>query len=564
MSSRKRPPLEQQVDRLRAIESLGDLSERQRKVLKFGTGLVALLLVYTFIYQVGMARLEGRPRSFPHSLQIIVQTMTTTGFGGDAPWETAPMNLLMTWYQITGVVIGFVTLRILIIPLFERAPVVLDERLTTKRGHVVVCEYGRGKDVLLDELEASDAEYVLVDSDEEEAIALSNRDYQAIDGDPTETATLERASVGDAAFVVTDAHDRNASVTLTARQLNDDARAVCLTETETRREALERVGADRVVCPPRLVGERLAEKAAFAVGQSDESAELGGDVVVRELPVRRGGPLDGTRVGDTPVAADPDLSVVAAWVDGDLHLPPRPDERLPSNGTLVVIGPESAFESLYDALGGTTRPAVPERVVVVGLGEAGRAAVDALPDRVAVTTVDVRDDAGADIVGDATERSTLVDAGLGSDESTALLVAVNDDDTTLLTVAMARAMDDDTEVLARVADAENVRKAFDAGADYALSEQSTTARTLAAEIHGDPDLHPVGEVRFVRLDGDSFAGRALGEVTRDWEAGVAAVGVRRDGALLVDDGVQVDADDEVVLVGTDERLRGLGSDVVTE
>jgi Trk K+ transport system NAD-binding subunit len=285
--------------------------------------------------------------------------------------------------------------------------------------------------------------------------------------------------------------------------------------------------------------------------------------VVRELPVRRGGPLDGTRVRDTPVAADPDLSVVAAWVDGDLHLPPRPDERLPPNGTLVVIGPEASFESLYDALGGSARPAVPEHVVVVGLGEAGRAAADALPDRVTVTTVDLREDSGADVVGDATERSTLADAGLG-EGSTALLVGVNDDDTALLTVAMARAMDEDAEILARVADAENVRKAFDAGADYALSEQSTTARTLAAEIHGDPDLHPVGEVRFVRLDGDPFAGRSLGEVTRDWEAGVTGVGVRRNGALLTGDDVRIGDDDEVVLVGTDERLRGIGSDVVTE
>ena len=112
------------------------------------------------------------------------------------------MNLLVIWFQLSGVIIGFVTLRILVIPLFERAPVMLDDQLTSKEDHAVVCEYGRGKSVLLDELDSSEIEYVLVDSNKEEAIDLSNRDYQVIDGDPTELATLEPASVETASFVV--------------------------------------------------------------------------------------------------------------------------------------------------------------------------------------------------------------------------------------------------------------------------------------------------------------------------------------------------------------------------
>ena len=67
----------------------------------------------------------------------------------------------------------------------------LDDQLTSKEDHAVVCEYGRGKGVLLDELDSSEIKYVLVDSNKEEAIDLSNRDYQVIDGDPTELATLE-------------------------------------------------------------------------------------------------------------------------------------------------------------------------------------------------------------------------------------------------------------------------------------------------------------------------------------------------------------------------------------
>ena len=42
--------------------------------------------------------------------------MTTTGYGADARWETPFMNLLVVWFQLSGVIIGFVTLRILVIP----------------------------------------------------------------------------------------------------------------------------------------------------------------------------------------------------------------------------------------------------------------------------------------------------------------------------------------------------------------------------------------------------------------------------------------------------------------
>ena len=115
----------------------------------------------------------------------------------------------------------------------------LDDQLTSKEDHAVVCEYGRGKSVLLDELDSSEIEYVLVDSNKEEAIDLSNRDYQVIDGDPTELATLERASVETASFVVTDARERNASIALTVRQLTTDARVDLSHRDAGPRECIE-------------------------------------------------------------------------------------------------------------------------------------------------------------------------------------------------------------------------------------------------------------------------------------------------------------------------------------
>jgi Trk K+ transport system NAD-binding subunit len=557
-SGKPQSPLEHQLARLKSVESVSDLSERQRTVIKFGVSLVCVIVLYALVYQAGMTRLEGDDLSFFRSLQTVVETMTTTGYGADSPWRSPFMNLLVIWYQISGVIIGFVTLRILIIPLFERAPVVLDSRLTSKDDHIVVCEYERGKEVLLNELEESDHGYVLVDSDKDQAISLSNRDYQVIDGDPSRTETLERASVADASLVVTDARNRNASITLTARQLNDEAQVVCLTESLDRVEALERIGADRVVCLPALLGRRLAEKASVTFGETEASNVIGDQTVVRELVVRRGGPLDGSPVGATALTENPRLSVVAAWIDGKLRLPPDLGDRLTPNSTLVVVGPEESFDRVRSRITGVQRLRRHTSVVVAGYGEAGQAVVDFLPDGVDVTTIDVRDGPDVDVVGDATESEVLSEAGV--EDATALVVAVDDDETALLTAAIGRSVTDDIEILTRVADDESVPKAFDAGADYALSEQRTTARMIAGEISQDTILNPVGQIRFVEIDAKSFSQSSLGAIGRNLERGIVAVGVQRDGAFHTEDGVETGPDDSVVVAGIDERLRELEYD----
>ena len=136
-----------------------------------------------------------------------------------------------------------------------------------------------------------------------------------------------------------------------------------------------------------------------------------------------------------------------------------------------------------------------------------------------------------------------------------LAEAGTDDATALLTTAIARSLTDDIEILVQVTDAESVPKAFGAGADYALSEQRTTARLLAAGAHGDRALHPIGGLRFARVDGNRFAGQRLGGADTRSEPGWVHVGVERDGSFRTDDAVEIAPTDTVVVAGTDEQLR---------
>jgi type II secretory pathway component PulM len=86
MSSNKPTgPLGQQLRQPWSIDSFDDLTGRQRKVVLFAVALVGLVLSYSVIYHFGMLFLEGDDNSYFQSLQTVIETMTTTGYGADAP-----------------------------------------------------------------------------------------------------------------------------------------------------------------------------------------------------------------------------------------------------------------------------------------------------------------------------------------------------------------------------------------------------------------------------------------------------------------------------------------------
>ncbi|MFD1512546.1 potassium channel family protein [Halomarina rubra] len=544
---------------MRELRNIGglhpsDYTRRQWFVLLYALGLGSTVLVFTLAYWWGMRTLENDPRTIYRSLNAVVATMTTTGYGADAPWQTRTMNVLMVTMQLGGVVIGFVTLRVLVIPLFERAPLKLDDRLSLKDDHVVITEYQRDTEELLDELERLDVGYVLLEPDQTEAKRLSDEGYQAINGDAESRGDLDRASIEKASLLITDAGDRTASIVLTAREANEDLRAVSFMQSTRRRAALEQAGVDRTVAPHALIGRRLAEKATTPISVDAPGGDNDG-FVIREILVRRDSSLHGVRVGDSPLADHPSLTLVGGWFDGELRLPASPDDRLAPNTVLLVAGHESAITDVISETAGVQSPRVsePARVVVAGLGEGGAAATEVLRDHASVTTVDERQAADPDVVGDVTEPETLRAADI--DDAAALVVTVDDDSTTLLTVALARSLAPDLEILVRVTDTEKAAPAFRAGADYVLSIQRICARLVAAEVHGERVMNPVSQVRLVRSDAAPYAGRRLADVRRSTDRDWTVLGLVRDGSVSTADRETIEADDEILVVGSDQAMQ---------
>ena len=540
-------------------DSISDLSRRHRLVAYYIVGLVAMVLLLTVVYFYGMRTLEGEGAEYTifNALTTVVETMTTTGYGADSPWDHPLMNVFMVLIQLSGIAVGFFTLRLVVIPLFNEAEVDLDSRLSPKNDHVIICEYSRDSAVLLDELRELDVDYVLLSSDEENAKALADDGYAAIHGSPQDAEAFERASIGDARAVITDADDANVNTILTVRSLREDIDLIALTDDGDMADVLRSTGADTVLSPHGVLGHRLAEKAVESfTAEIRDTVELGGDIEVAEVPVAHGSPLVGSRIRDSKLREETGVNVIGAWIDGELQLPPDPDAMIRDNTVLLVSGRPESLEKLSEFTRRARTFRQHDRIVVAGFGEVGQAAGETIREAgIDTVTIDVAEREGVDVVGDASERETLREAGVP--DADAIVIGLPDDSDALLAAVLAQEMNPDIEVLIRVTDADATRKALSAGADYVLSVPRVSARMIAKELRGEEILDPGGQIRLIRVPATPFAGSTIAESGITEQTGCRVVAVENeDGETTVVDPQQgLTGNEELTLVGTDEAVQ---------
>jgi Trk K+ transport system NAD-binding subunit len=535
-----------------------ELSRQNRLVLYYFVGLGVVVLTYTVVYNFAMAEFEGVNQSIFASFEFIVQTMTTTGYGQDSGlWSHPLMFLFVSLTQISGIAIGFFTLRLIIIPLFTGAEVNLDNRLTPKQDHVIICEYRRDSGVLLDELRELGIDYVLISSSEENARELSDNGYSAIHGSPQDAEAFERASIGTARAVITDAGDANVDTILTVRSLRPDIEVIALTDDSDLRDVLIETGADSVLSPHGVLGHRLAEKAISSVtSELTDTVDLGSDIQVTEIPVDQESRLVGTRIRDSEIRERTGANIIGAWIDGELQLPPDPDAVIRPNAVLLVSGEHDALEEMSDFIRPARTVRQDERIILAGMGEVGQAAQSVVTEAgVDTVTIDIDDHDTVDIVADATSEAVLKQAGIESAE--AIIIGLPDDSASLLTTVVARSSAPNSQVLTRVSDTDDSKKALSAGADYVLSVPRVSARMVAKELRGEDVLAPASQVRFVRVSASPFAGATLAQSGIYERTGCRVIAVEYESGRSSnpDPHREFTGAEQIIIVGSDESVQ---------
>jgi Trk K+ transport system NAD-binding subunit len=529
----------------------------RRRVGYYVALVLVAVVVFTLLYQWGMAALEGVQVGFVEALHVVVESFTTTGYGEDAAkWSTNGMWLLMIATQLTGVVLIFLTLPLFLVPLVEESLRTDPPTSADATDHVVICSYSPRGETLVGELDSRDVEYVVVEPDRERAVELHQRDFTVVHGDPESVDTLRAASVEDAVALVADADDEtNASIVLSAKQAAPDVRVVSLVANPAAADYHRYAGADRVVSPRHMLGESLAGKVATAVrADVGDAVEIGADFEIVELLVQRDSYVAGRTVADSGIGAT-GVNVIGAWFRGEFVSPPPPDEVIDAHTVLLVAGEESQLERLKELTLSETRRRRRGTVVVAGLGEVGSTVGESLAAAdVPTVLVDETEKPGVDVVGDVTDQETLERADVRDARS--VVLALDDDTTAVFATLAIKQVAPEVEVVARANETASVPKLYRAGAEYVLALATVSGRMLASTVLDEEVISPDTQIEVVRTDAPALVGTSLADADVRARTNCTVIAAERDGELVTDVGPDfvVRTDDTLVVAGLDPDI----------
>lgn len=533
----------------------------KRRIVSYLLVLGVALVVTSLGYQWGMATYEGRPRTFLDALQFTVEMFTTTGFGGDSPWESPQMHAYIIITDLLGMVLLVGALPVVATPLLKTvlatsAPEQADEDLT---DHVVICSDTTRLDVLIDELDSRDVPYVIIEPDRDRADELHETNDHVIKADPDSTDGLQAARLASARALVADVSDQvDASIVLTAKEVDPTVSVISVVEEPSKARYHELAGADHVLSPRPLIGQSLAAKVTSAMRtEIDEAVTVGDELRLAEVSVRHGSTLAGTTLAESAIREESGVAVIGVWIDGVFNPAPGPNTQLPAGAVLLASGRADQLEDLVEMTQSTVRGFHSENAVIVGYGQVGQSVAAELDETaISYTVVNQADTAGVAVVGDATEAETLSEAGIEAADT--VILTLPDDTTTEFATLMIRDLAPETEIIARINQRENVSKTYRAGADYVLSLTSVTGRMIASRIFEERDIISLEQqIKVVRERAPKLVGRTLADANVRGRTDCIVIGVERDSEVITNIGPQtkINPKDKLIVVGTDDGIR---------
>lgn len=322
--------------------------------------------------------------SFSDAVYMVAITIFSVGYG-----EVQPIIGPTRWFTIGVIVLGCSSLIYILGGFFQLIAEGELNRLLGNRkmkktieelsDHVIVCGLGRIGRVVKNDLESEGATVVLVDSNPERAQAIANEGGYAVVGDATLDAVLIEAGVTRARALATVLSDDalNVFITLTARNLNPDLRIIARAEYPESNSKMMQAGADKVLLPSTLSGERAAqmilrpEMVDFFADQDlsglEQELRLLG-VKIEQFEVDGRSSLIGRTVGELESSGDGGFLVVAIRrAGGQLVHNPLKTFQFSEEDSVLFMGHEADIPHLREAFAiANLRPAVRRAVTYRG------------------------------------------------------------------------------------------------------------------------------------------------------------------------------------------------------
>lgn len=518
--------------------------------------VIAIILSYSVIFLWSMEWVEGRIVSFPQSIQVVVESLTTSGYGGFAPWETDFMNYFVLFMNLTGVALVFVAFPVFFLPLIRSAVGKNAPRSVTKSNHVIICGISTYAEELIKELNSREQDYIIIEPDEELAVELISQGHNVMVGDPESAEDLENAGLEHAKTVVMHSEtDVNISIIFTVRNKYKSKKVIAVMADENMQVYYELAKADMTISPRQLIGKSLAAKVS-AVSIND-SVEIDNAIELLEIDIEEGSELCNKTIKEASLLDHFHVNIIGAWINGEFTSPVSTKMVMNSKTRMLVAGGQDELQKLSKKAEASTRQLHRDQVLVLGYGQSGRAAAELLRGTtVGVKVVDIEEKEGVDIVGDVRISETLKKAGI--DESLAIIITVQNDTTAIFSTLMARSMNQEARINVRANKKENVEKLYQAGADYVQSLATVSGRMLASCIFEDEtSLAAEKQIDLVQLPAGNLAGQTLVKSDVRSETGCTILAVVRGEKKITSldpETFHFQEDDEIIVAGTDESI----------
>jgi voltage-gated potassium channel len=303
----------------------------------------------------GYALLEGW--SFSDALYMTVITITTVGFMEVHPLSGAG-RMFTSLLALGGVFTLFyaATSMIRAVVSGEIGGTLGRQRMERKldglTGHAIVCGYGRMGRLVCSELSSLGTPFVIIDQQPGVLADFHDAHGIALAGDATDDQVLRKAGVERAKVLVTVAASdaANLYITMSARLLNEKLLIVARSEESEAEPKLLRAGANRVVSPYVIGGQRMA--MAVLRPNVMDFIELATrrdylELQIEESRIEEGSALAGRRLKDSRVRQELGIIVVAIKKpDGKMVFNPDPEMAIEPGDLLITLGHRDQLDRL--------------------------------------------------------------------------------------------------------------------------------------------------------------------------------------------------------------------------
>ncbi len=208
----------------------------------------------------------------------------------------------------------------------------------------VIIGLGRFGNCLAKELCNMGAEVMAIDKHDEYVQRISNYVTGAAVGDACDIDVLRTVGVADCDCAVIAIGDDIASsvmITMNLKELGVPY-VVCKAHDSMHSKVLQKLGADKIIIPEKVVAERLSH--SLCAPKIMEYIELSDDCAIIEIPTPAS--WVGSSIRKLNVRAKYGVNIIAIKSNDEINVSPDPDYPISQDDVIVVLGENNALSRI--------------------------------------------------------------------------------------------------------------------------------------------------------------------------------------------------------------------------